>query len=111
MAVQAQAAPIQQLFPVQVEFEVPSSSSRLWAIPILGMFIKVLALIPHAICLYVLGAVVGLLQLVIWIPVLFTGHYPGWAFTLVSGTLRWLVRVWAFAYGLTDRYPPFSLSS
>jgi hypothetical protein len=42
--------------------------------------------------------------------VLFTGQYPGWGFSLTAGTLRWTMRVYAYVYGLTDQYPPFSLS-
>jgi hypothetical protein len=88
----------------------PESSSRFFAIPIVGIFVRYIILIPHFIVLYVLGFVVALCQLVIWIPVLFTGAYPQWAFQLVSGTTIWAMRVYAYLLGLTDAYPPFSFS-
>lgn len=88
----------------------PETSSRFFAIPFIGIFVKGLILIPHFIILYVLGFVVGLCQLVIWIPVLFVGHYPDWAFGLVGGTLLWACRVYSYLLGLTDSYPPFSFS-
>jgi hypothetical protein len=88
----------------------PTSSSRFWAIPIVGIFVKYIILIPHFIVLYVLSIVVGICQLVIWVPVLFTGQYPQWAFQLVSGTTLWTMRVYAYLLGLTDSYPPFSFS-
>jgi hypothetical protein len=88
----------------------PESSSRFWAIPIIGILVKYIILIPHFIVLYVLSLVVSVCQLVIWAWVLFGGVYPDWAFTLVAGTLVWTARVYGYALGLTDRYPPFSFS-
>src|SRR5437868_3681392 len=97
-------------YPVQLTVARPESSNRVWAIPLIGICIKDIILIPHFIVLYVLGLVVGVCQLVIWIPVLFTGSYPDWAFGLVAGTTLWSVRVYSYLLGLTDRYPPFSFS-
>lgn len=88
----------------------PEFSSRFFAIPLLGIFVKMIILIPHFIVLYVLGIVVALCQLVIWIPVLFTGSYPNWAYQLVSGYILWATRVYAYVLGLTDSYPPFAFS-
>jgi hypothetical protein len=88
----------------------PTSSSRFFAIPIVGFVVKGIILIPHFIVLYVLGFVVALCELVIWIPVLFTGQLPQWAFQLVAGTTLWAVRVYAYLLGLTDEYPPFAFS-
>jgi hypothetical protein len=96
--------------PGDVVIPRPESSSRFFAIPIIGALVKVILLIPHLIVLYVLGIVVGLCQLVIWIPVLFTGTYPGWAFGLVSGYIIWYTRVYSYLLGLTDAYPPFAMS-
>lgn len=96
-------------YPVQVIFERPPSPNPFWAVPIIGLVAKAIILIPHFVALALLGTVVVALQFVVWIPVLFTGLYPDWAFTLVSGTLRWGVRVEAYFFGLTDEYPPFAL--
>lgn len=97
-----------RVYAVQVRMEIPPHNSRLWAFPVLGLAIKLLILIPHLIILYVLSAVVGIVMLVLWIPVLFGGKYPGWGYQLAGGTLRWSTRVLAYIDGLTDRYPPFS---
>src|SRR5260370_11600372 len=43
----------------------PETSSRFWAIPIVGIFVKYIILIPHFIVLYLLGIVVGTCLLVI----------------------------------------------
>ncbi|HLY64332.1 MAG TPA: DUF4389 domain-containing protein [Chloroflexota bacterium] len=97
-------------YQVQVRVEIPEHHHRFWAIPILGLAVKLVILIPHLIILTVLGALAYVVSLVLWIPVLFSGRYPEWGYQLVGGTLRWSMRVLAFLDGLTDRYPPFSLN-
>ncbi len=99
----------EQAYDVQVEFTVPAEHNRLWAIPVLGILVKLIILIPHLLILSVLGAVAELLALVTWIPVLSGGHYPSWGYDVIGGTLRWSANVNAYLYGLTDRYPPFRL--
>ena len=99
----------EQAYDVQVEFTVPAEHNRLWAVPVLGIVVKLIILIPHLILLYVLGIVATVLALVTWIPVLFGGHYPSWGYDVIGGTLRWGANVSAYLYGLTDRYPPFRL--
>ncbi|MFI5269863.1 MAG: DUF4389 domain-containing protein, partial [Chloroflexota bacterium] len=79
-----------------------------WAVPLLGLLVKLVILIPHLIILSVLGSVLYVVVLVLWIPALFGGHYPTWGYQLVGGTIRWSTRVLAYLDGLTDRYPPFS---
>jgi len=96
--------------PGDIRIDRPESSSRFWAIPIIGACVKWIIVIPHFIILYVLNIVVRICQLVIWIPVLITGQYPDWAFTLVAGTTLWSARVSAYLLGLTDKYPVFSFS-
>ncbi len=96
-----------QMYGVQVAIERPETSNRFWAIPIVGLLIKSIILIPHIIIFYITEIVVGILQLVLWIPVLFGGRYPDWGFGLVSGTLRAYVRIYSYFLGLTDVYPPF----
>jgi hypothetical protein len=95
---------------VTVSFARNHSSNRFWAIPIIGCLVKLVILIPHFLVLYVLGAVSALMLYVSWIPVLFTGRYPTWGSNLFGGTIRWTARVYAYLFGITDVYPPFSLS-
>ena len=83
-------------YPIVLGTGKPVSVNRFWAIPIVGFFVKLIILIPHFIMLYVLGIVVGICQLVIWIPVLFAGSYPRWAYQLVSGYVLWTTRVNAY---------------
>lgn len=95
---------------VEVTFHIPASNNRWWALPVLGFYVKLLILIPHYICLTVLGFCALILWLVMWIPVLLTGRYPPGPYWFSVGVLRWNLRVSAFLGGLTDRYPPFSLA-
>jgi hypothetical protein len=97
-------------YPVDVRFPRQDNPNKLYAIPILGYLIKCILLIPHLIILYVLHAVVGLLQYVLWIPVLLTGRFPDWGHLIVGGTLSWQNRVTAYLFGFTDQYPSFSLA-
>ena len=85
----------------------PESSSRFFAILLIGGIVRYILLIPHFIILYALSLAVLACQLVIWVWVLFGGQYPSWAFTLVGGTITWGLRVTSYFFGLTDRYPPF----
>ena len=96
-------------YPVQVHFIIPARNSRFYAFPVLGYVARTVLLLPHMVVMAILGLLVGLLQLVLWIPVLLTGRYPRWGYAVVGGYLRWNTRMQAFFLGLTDEYPPFRL--
>src|SRR5207244_2740586 len=85
-------------YPIVLGTGKPVSVNRFWAIPIVGAFVKLIILIPHFIVLYVLAIVTFLAHLIIWIPVLFTGQYPEWAFNLTAGVLRWSQRLILYFY-------------
>ncbi len=95
-------------YPINVRFDRSQRVSRFWGIPILGITIRYLLLIPHFIVLWAFGIVAGLAIMVSWIPVLFTGRYAGWAYDIVGGYLRWTTRVMAYALCMVGPYPPFS---
>ena len=97
------------VYPVEVTIPRQPAYNRAWAIPVAGLLLKAVLLIPHLIVLRVLDIVVGVLQLVLWIPVLSRGQYPPWGSRLVGGYLRWSTRVTCYLVGLTDEYPPFNL--
>jgi hypothetical protein len=44
-----------------------------------------------------------------WFSILFTRRYPPGIFGFVTGAQRWNLRVVAYAYFMTEQYPPFSL--
>jgi Domain of unknown function (DUF4389) len=73
--------------------------------------VKWFLVIPHLVILAVLAVVDVVLTLVAWVAILVTGRYPRGIYDFVVGTLRWGLRVEAYAFALvTDRYPPFRLA-
>jgi hypothetical protein len=92
-------------YPVTYDVEYPEKLSR-WLI-----FVKWLLIIPHIIVVYVLSIVGGLLTLIAWFAILFTGRFPRGMFNFVVGYYRWTYNMSAYVYLLRDEYPPFSLES
>jgi hypothetical protein len=73
--------------------------------------IKWLFILPHifVLCFIMIGVL--LCTILAWFIVLVSGKYPKSMFDFVVGSLRWTLRVQAYALLLiTDQYPPFSLS-
>jgi len=71
--------------------------------------IKWLLAIPHFIVLYFLGIAAGVVVLIGFFAVLFTGKWPDGLRTFLIGYYRWSYRVTGYATLLVDEYPPFSL--
>jgi hypothetical protein len=95
-------------YPVRVRIDYSPRSSRGWAVLTITL-VKFVVLLPHALALFFLG-LAGLVAFVIaQVVVVARGTYPRPLFDFVTGVLRWQTRVYAFAFSLTDVYPPFSL--
>jgi hypothetical protein len=91
-------------YPLTLEIEYDDNLSR-WQI-----FLKWLFAIPHFIVLAFLIVAASVAVIIAFFAILFTGRYPRGLFDFVVGTIRWTVRVYAYAgWLMTDRYPPFSL--
>lgn len=72
--------------------------------------VKWLLVIPHFIVLCFIMVGVIFCTLIAWFIILFIGSYPKSMFDFVVGSLRWILRVEAYAILLTtDEYPPFRL--
>ena len=70
-----------------------------------------LLLIPHYVVLYVLAVVSWIVVLVSWIVIVLSGKLPAGLAGFQAMYLRYSTVVWAFAYFLTDRYPPFDFDT
>jgi hypothetical protein len=90
-------------YPVQLEIDYQEEYSR-W-MPL----VKWLLAIPHFFILIFLGIGAAFALIGAFFVVLFTQRYPRGIFDYVVGVYRWGLRVTAYTYLMTDRYPAFSL--
>jgi Domain of unknown function (DUF4389) len=97
-------------YPVSIEFDRPEQSSRLLALTGALFFLKTLLALPHLIVLWFLLVAQFFVVYVGYFVVLIAGRMPEGMFAFIAGVLQWNTRVAAWIYGLTDVYPPFSLS-
>jgi hypothetical protein len=95
-------------YPADFRADYPPQSSRAWA-ALTILLIKLLALIPHAFLLVVLGIAQWVVAFIAQFVVAFKGEYPAGMHEFVTGVLRWGTRVASFALSLSDKYPPFSM--
>lgn len=96
--------------PIELEISDSEPQSRLWGIPILGIGVRWILLIPHFIVLTILSIGVAILALVSWVPVLVNGRQAQGVVAFVGGFYRWTSRATAYAVLATGAYPPFRLA-
>ena len=97
--------------PTDVEFDFEGLEiNRLWGIPFVGFVVRILFVLPQLIVLSVAAALVALSLLVLWIPILVSGRYPGWAISFYGAVLRYGIRVAAYLLLLPLPYPPLWFS-
>ncbi len=93
--------------PVHLTIDHQESYSR--GLGCLGIIyvLREIVLIPAFICLVLVGIVAGILFWFMQWAVVLTGHYPKGPHTFITGFLRYLTRIYAWLFGLTDTYPGF----
>ena len=97
-------------YPLTFQAAYPESSSRLLNFPLfIGLTIKYILLIPHLIILSFLFIAAVVIVFIAKFAILFSGSFPEGMHGFVVGVGRWYNRTIAYAFGLTDKYPPFSL--
>ena len=83
--------------------------NRWWGIPLFGLLVRVLVVLPQIIVLSLLWTAVALTWLVLWIPILASGRYPEWAVSFYGLALLYTARVGAYVIFLPVPYPPMWL--
>lgn len=75
-----------------------------------GLLLRQLAAIPHFRVLAFVGIAAFVLWFIVQWVILFVANFPRGMWDIEAGYVRWCTRVNAYALGLVDRYPPFSMS-
>lgn len=71
--------------------------------------LRAVLVIPNLIVLAILEIAVFFVAILMWFAALFTARVPESLWRFTSDVLKWQARTYAYAYFLTDRYPPFTL--
>jgi hypothetical protein len=77
----------------------------------LGVLLRGLLALPQFVVVSFVLAAQALVLLVGWFVVLVTGRWPTRMREFAIGAFRWVLRVDAFVWLLTDVYPPFGTAS
>lgn len=95
---------------VVLDMPIPENPGRLYAIPLIGILIRTLLLIPYAIytSIIVYASYIG--AFISFIPVLFMGKYPESTYELGVDGVRLNMSAYAYTFGLSDKYPSFHIS-
>jgi hypothetical protein len=92
-------------YPVQLELESPLAVAR-WR-PLVHWLLA----IPQLFVVYIVNSVLGLLALVAWFAILFTGNIPTGLFDFMAMALRYQWRVTSYLYFMRESYPPFEFDA
>jgi hypothetical protein len=91
------------MYPVAYEADFNPAPNR-WT-----TFFRIILVIPWLIVAYVYLILAVFTYLFAWISVVILARYPQWLYNFNSGVVRYLVRVYAYAYLQTDEWPPFGI--
>ena len=70
--------------------------------------VRVFVLLPHYVVLFFFFLAALVVFAVGQLMILIGGNLPPGMHAFIAGWLRWMVRAWAWLYGLVDAYPPFT---
>lgn len=96
-------------YPATLSIAPDEGQNRLWGIPLLGIIVRSILIIPQAIVLFFVVIALYFLTLISWIPVLLNGRMAGWYYTIAGGYIRLSTRMSLYVSLVTGRYPPFGL--
>jgi Domain of unknown function (DUF4389) len=70
--------------------------------------VRIFVLLPHYLVLFFFFLAALVVLAVGQVLILIGGYLPFGLHAFMAGWLRWMVRTWAWLYGLVDAYPPFT---
>ncbi len=88
-------------YPVRLQIDYPERVAR-WR-PLVNWIL----VIPAAIAAYVIVLIAYVAVFIAWFAILFTARFPQPLFNASLVWHRWQVRIGAFEYWMTEKYPPF----
>jgi Domain of unknown function (DUF4389) len=88
--------------PPRFEADYEESRSRLTT------FFRALLVIPHLVVLWLWSVAAGVVVIVGWFAIVFSGRYPQGLYDFVAAYLRFSTFVYGYAWLLCDPYPPFT---
>lgn len=92
------------MYPVTYEADYERHPNRVTT------FFRIILVIPWAIVALIYAIALSVTHLIAWFAVVILGRYPEGLYGFNSGMLRYFIRVGAYAYLQTDRWPPFGLA-
>ena len=107
MAFQAPAAPMGDGYPVQVTMTDAREINRLWGIPFLGIFVRYILAIPHALVLAIMMIGFYVWLFLGWIPILLLGRQPDLVVKFLTEFMHRGMRTVGYAiFLMPGGYPP-----
>ena len=89
-------------YPVTLTVAYPERLSRLTT------FFRIFMLIPQVFVFMFVSIAAWVIMFLSWWAILFTAQYPKAFFDFIAWWFRWSIRVNAYSYLVTDKYPPFT---
>jgi hypothetical protein len=105
------AAVPQQPFPAAVNYPATFELDRAEHIANWRPLVHWLLIIPHAIVLYFIGIVAGVVAFIAWFVIVFTGKLPEGLAGLMALYIRYYNRVYGYELFMREEYPPFAFDT
>jgi hypothetical protein len=94
----------------KLDIAKPENPNRWLAIPLVGIAIRAILLIPYLIFTEVMERGSGVAMVISWFAVTFKSKFPESLYEFEKDTLRVSAAAGAYIFGLSDKYPSFSIS-
>lgn len=95
---------------VELSYQYPSRPSRLFAIPVLGFFVRFVLVLPHMLYTSIILYGTTVIYFIAWVPILLTNSYPDRFYELWRDGTRLALNDIMYLIGMTDIYPSYSVS-